>query len=168
MYFFGISSFLDLNNMDLLTWTLPLNSLWKIFHSDVLTLLNWTWDGQLHTFWSLMTLIGELWTWLINPMKLDLRTETTINNNMVYSVNNMVYLKSAKLRSHCLCFIITYILLWIRLFACKLKLLIVCYMSFPFLCIMFILHMHSLWNILKYICVFMYLCTYTYDTIYSS
>ena len=75
---FGHSSFMDLDILDILTWTIPFDSLWKSLWNGVLTWLFWTCDGQYNKIWSLMILIEES---LMDFQRLRLRTEN-INNNL--------------------------------------------------------------------------------------
>jgi hypothetical protein len=81
----GQSLFMNLDILDMLTWTIPFDSLWKSLWNGVLTWLFWTCDGQYNKIWSLMILIEES---LMNFHGLELKTENIINNLNSYIIIN--------------------------------------------------------------------------------
>ena len=83
---FGHSSFMDLDILDMLTWTIPFDSLWKFLWNSVLTWLFWTCDGQYNQNWSLMILIEES---LMNLHGLGLKTKNINNNLNSYIITNL-------------------------------------------------------------------------------
>ena len=130
---FGHSSFMDLDILDMLTWTIPFDSLWKILWNSVLTWLFWTCGGQYNKIWSLMILIEESFM-NFHGLGLGLKTENINNNLNYYIITNFFNTCILFIVIHAIIFYCyTYVLyLYTYIYIVLHKFMIICYKLYSY------------------------------------